>query len=356
MQRPLSGLSIVETASDDCPPAVRLALAFAGRLAADLGAAVTVIETENDATFADLPPMIGGTSAVRGFLMAGKTICRVPAAARRATAERAAANSRALLTDADDPSARNAASRGIRGLVSLAGGGHPAGQSNSEFTLMALGGLLDLLGDPAREPLKIAGSQLAYTAGMALFTGLVAAMLGKERETVRVNLLETAVWLNWKSVAAPSWGVPVPVRQGKAAEWQVIRCADGYLALVYRDPDWATLKALVADPVLEEPRFQKRIERKQHAGEVAAIVEKALMRYTRAQVRDIALARRLPIGPVWNLAELAQEPHSVARGMLQPVPGFDRPAPRLPVLWNGGALAPDAALPEPAQAAVAGGA
>ncbi len=157
-------------------------------------------------------------------------------------------------------------------------------------------------------------------------------------------------------MAAASWGVPVPGRLGRNAEWQVIRCADGYIALVYRDPDWPVLKALVADPALEEPRFEKRIERKRHAGEVAAIVERALMRFTRAEIRAIALARKLPIGPVWTLDELAEDAHTRARGLLQPLPGTARMAPRLPVLWNGEGFPPVAPAAEPAAFAEAGGA
>ena len=41
----------------------------------------------------------------------------------------------------------------------------------SELTLLALGGLLHMVGEPERKPLRLGGHQASYPAGLTAFTG-----------------------------------------------------------------------------------------------------------------------------------------------------------------------------------------
>ncbi len=61
----------------------------------------------------------------------------------------------------------------------------------SEFTVMALGGLLDMVGDPARAPLALGGHQAAYAAGLAAYTGIAAVLC---RPRVGGNIPPTPFW------------------------------------------------------------------------------------------------------------------------------------------------------------------
>src|SRR3546814_17646150 len=54
--------------------------------------------------------------------------------------------------------------------------------SSDLIDILAIEGLLDIIGDPTREPLKLGGHQCAYTAGLAAFTGLVAALARAARD------------------------------------------------------------------------------------------------------------------------------------------------------------------------------
>jgi crotonobetainyl-CoA:carnitine CoA-transferase CaiB-like acyl-CoA transferase len=238
----------------------------------------------------------------------------------------------------------------LRVSLSMLGRGAPASCPASEFTVMALAGVLDIVGDPARAPLRLGGHQAAYAAGLAAFTGMAAALgrkgndTGRARpETVHVSLLETAIWLNWKSVATAATGGKVPSRLGPAADWPVIRCADGWIALVYQDGDWPGIQALAGhDARLSDPELATVAGRLGRGAEIAAVVEEHLGGLTRAAIHALALARRLPLGPVYSLAELGEDRHLAARGFFAPgtETGSSPHMPRLPVLWNGAGFAP----------------
>jgi crotonobetainyl-CoA:carnitine CoA-transferase CaiB-like acyl-CoA transferase len=132
-------------------------------------------------------------------------------------------------------------------------------------------------------------------------------------------------------------------RQGRAAEWQVIRCADGWLALVYQEADWPGLCELVGSPALRAERFATIAGRRSHGQELAELIESGFVRYTRDEIRSLSLAKGLPLGPVWSLAELLEDRHYLSRGVFFPAMvagGAVGMMASLPVVWNGSRLEP----------------
>ena len=358
---PLADTRIVECVAPGCPLAVRLALAFAGRVACDLGAQVTVVQNTPD-PLETIPPLVAGRSALSQFLLAGKRIEKlnstqstlstptatpIPAAfptIPSATLARLCSGADAILSDRVIHDQIGAQLQTIWSIASLRGG-TDEGTPQSEFTLMAAGGLLDMVGEPDRSPLRLGGHQLAYSAGLALYAGLVTALCARDAggipDIVRVNLTDVAVWLNWKIVTLASWTDTPVSRRGSESEWRTVRCSDGWVALVYLEADWAVLREVIDDPRLREPRFSERTERRKNAGYINSIIEQAFAHLTRAQIRDLALEKRLPLGPVWSPAELASDPQNVAREFLRKVSaqsGETLLLPRLPLLWNGKAV------------------
>jgi CoA-transferase family III len=355
---PLAYTRIVECVAPGCPLAVRLALAFAGRVACDLGAQVTVVQNTPD-PLETIPPLVAGRSALSQFLLAGKrleklnstTPTQTPAATPTASPTMASAEllehcdgADAILSDRAIHEQIGAQLQTIWSIASLRGSPDD-GTAQSEFTLMAAGGLLDMVGEPDRSPLRLGGHQLAYSAGLALYAGLATALCAREAggipDIVRVNLTDVAVWLNWKIVTLASWTDTPVSRRGSESEWRTIRCSDGWVALVYLEADWAVLREVIDDQRLREPRFNDRAERRKNAGYINSIIEQAFAHLTRAQIRNLALEKRLPLGPVWSPAELASDPQNVAREFLRQVSaqsGETLLLPRLPLLWNGKAV------------------
>jgi crotonobetainyl-CoA:carnitine CoA-transferase CaiB-like acyl-CoA transferase len=246
---PLSGVTVVESFSPYCPLALRLAGALAGRIAADLGARVVLLETPEGDPLRKMPPMTrAGDNAVFAFLAAGKqSVSDRPTMARRLLGQ-----ADAVLADTERADLPAAAPTCV--LLSMLPQtdclDRGAAWPQSEFTVMALGGLLDVVGDPAHPPLRLGGHQLAYAAGLAVYAGLVSGLMRRlSPEVARVALMDGAVWLNWKSAASVACLGMLSTRTGRAAELPVLRCADGYVALVYQATDWAALCRLCDAPV-----------------------------------------------------------------------------------------------------------
>lgn len=356
MNSPLSGLTLVELNSPGCPLALRLSAALAARIAADLGAEVIKLEPADGDPTRALAPLIGDTGAAFAFLNAGKKSLRLPRDddGARDVARRLIARAELAVIDDAVPAwlGDGAQSRRAMSVLSMTAPGLAPARAQSEFTVMALGGLLDIVGDPAREPLRLGGYQLAYSAGLAAYAGLVAALCQAKGsgacEIARANLLDVAVWLNWKTLVAADAQQTPPRRAGKDAEWRALRCADGWVALVHRDADWPALRELGGDPRLDDEKFQTGSGRRRNARALSAILEPAFLRLTRREIRDLALKKRIPLGAVWSPSELERDPQMLAREFFRrvPVQGGAALIARLPVLWNGQAFAPGA-IPSP---------
>ena len=345
MSGPLHGIRIAEYPSAACPLSLRLAMSFAGRIAAGLGASVVKLGSREDDPVQAAGPRIGSSSALSIFLDQGKTYQAVGSDRNAVSALMAlGAAPDIVLCDAQAHiQLESLAQTSIRTVLSMFPVTSEANAcAATEFTVMALSGLLDLVGDPDREPLRMGGHQLAYACGLAAYSGSVAALCarqpGSAAEVIRVTLADVAVWLNWKVVAMASWSAAGRARLGRDAEWQVVRCADGWIALVFLEADWPVLRDFVNDPRLAEVRFNDRAERRRDARTVASIVEGVFLRYTRQELKALALAKRLPLGPVWNPIELEDDPQNRARSFFSRQPNAPQAPllmPRLPVLWNG---------------------
>jgi crotonobetainyl-CoA:carnitine CoA-transferase CaiB-like acyl-CoA transferase len=306
---PLFGKNVLEYAEEGTPPSICRAIALAGRLAVDLGADVRFLGAAMDALYEGAPAYLG--------------LGKQPASEINGVT--------ALLTS---PAGSNAAEAHAKVLISL----WPEGDGvrpSSAFTIMASSGLLDIVGEPKRSPLKLPGRQLDLSAGLAAFTAMSALMLGAKPGLARVSLYDVAVWLNWKNLVMAHLTGKSPSRKGRAGEWQTLRCKDGWIGLVYRESDWPAVKRLIGDPALDAPELEDRGERRRRAAWIADRAEAAFAKLTRDEIADFARRNRIPIGPVRSPTELLDDPQYAARDFFLETPAGAMP--RLPLLWNGDA-------------------
>lgn len=341
MITPLAGLSFVEAPRPDTPLALRLAMALTGRIAADLGANVTRIENPETEPLRAMDPFVSDSSVLYAFLNAGKRLSAPD------SADTLESEADVVLSADGHHLRRSNAKRQVQVRYATLGHHAPADTPASEFTVLAMSGLLNLVGEPDREPLRLGGHQVAYAAGLSAFAGAMGALAMPHSEVVNVSLLECAVWLNWKNVAngrLPGLQKPTS-RAGRAGDWPVIRCKDGWIALVYQPGDWGRLCAAAGNPPrLLDPELANPAGRAKHAEEIASLFEQAWRDKTRTELEAEFMRARLPLGAVWSPRELLHDEQYLARGFLQQVNVDDAGSiavlPRLPVLWNGSGFHP----------------
>ncbi len=342
---PLARFTIVEINEAGVPLPLRLAASLAGKIAADLGATVIKLEPKDGDPVRRLPPFLSPSSlphresALFHFLNTSKRSVRLD----RASLPDVLAKADACLFEEPATVAETARKSNATPIEIAA---FPSGMDGtvpfSEFTALALGGLLHMVGEPDRKPLKLAGHQASYAAGFAAFTGLTAALAaraaGRKAPAVRVSLAEVMQWVNWKAASGAEASGKSPGREGKGSEFQIVRCRDGYVAVVYTATQWPATRALIGDPRLEDRKFAVRAGRRENVAELYDILRPWFADKTRAEIQALAQAKGVPFGPIFSPAELLETEQYVTRGFLAKLGGWR--IPQLPVQWNGRSFAP----------------
>lgn len=291
---------------------------MAAKLCAAYGASVhRPCPPEGDPLAVAKPLLPDGRSALDVFLNGGKSALAGPYDAAIGTSE--------VL-------ARETESIPVKVRISTYAPAHDA--TATELSLLALSGLLGLVGKRGGPPARLAGHQLAYAAGLAAHTGLLAALLTGGEEQVDISLFDVAVWLNWKLPASLLMLGVAPERGNPRNHWVTMPARDGHIALVYQDKDWPALRAMVGDPRLENACFGSMMSRGQNWKRLIGILEPWFQARTRAEITTDAQSRRIPIGPVLFPQELLKDPQYVARGFL-----LSDGTPQLPLIWDGSRVA-----------------
>ena len=243
---------------------------------------------------------------------------------------------------ADDPRriVLTAAVRGHDGGSDLAGVGANvvsvvAGAGDNEATLFASSGLADLLGDPTSAPLVPHGEWAAGTVAYAVLgavASLQALAVRGATDVAVVDCVDALRWVNWKAPAMASVGAPV-TREGAAAEWPVLRCADGFVALVYTPRDWKAIGELVDEDRLREDRFRRYADRQANRAEYVSVIAEWAADKTKAELDELMYRATIPGAAVATPQDLLDDPTLVHRGVFVPhdVEGVEVPVPVAPV-------------------------
>lgn len=355
--QPLARFRIVEINDARVPLCLRLASSLAGKIAADLGAEVLKVEPPGGDPVRRAPPALpSGGSALFEFLNTSKRslLLDLQSEAGRTSLARLLDGADACLFE--EPASIAGLARTARAtpieIAAFPLEMDAAARPVSELAIQALGGLMHMIGEPDRKPLKLAGHQASYAAGLTAFTGLSAGLAardtGRRAPAVRVSLAEVMQWVNWKAASGAAASGVSPGREGKASEFQVVPCRDGHVAVVYTVTQWPATRDLIADPRLLDAKFATRAGRRQHIAQLYDIIRPWFADKTRAEIQKTAQARGVPFGPVFTPSELLEAEQYVARGFLAELSGHggDRLLmPQLPVQWNGRSFAPRPAPP-----------
>src|SRR3954468_10681796 len=184
---PLARFTIVEVNDRGVPLCLRLSASLAGKIAADLGATVLKVEPPGGDPVRRAPPLLPqGESALFQFLNTSKRslVLDLASEAGRASLAKLLGTADAVLFE-EPASIAPLARAGRATPIEIAAFPlemNAASRPASEFTLLALSGLLHMVGEPDRKPLRLGGHQASYAAGLTAFTGFTAAVAPRERQ------------------------------------------------------------------------------------------------------------------------------------------------------------------------------
>ncbi|OGA52974.1 MAG: hypothetical protein A3G24_24010, partial [Betaproteobacteria bacterium RIFCSPLOWO2_12_FULL_62_13] len=361
MGSPFAGIGVVELGAGS-------AIAYAGKLFADLGADVTRIETRGEEGAPGNDSAHAQANALGLYLNARKqNMATDPSAdAGRATLRGLLARSRVLLHGANERClaewglSPETIARDFPDLVVIAvtpfglkGGARcwPA----DDLTLQAIGGISIGIGLPGRSPLKLPGDQSAFQAGLAAAIAGAGALFLRGGAAIDVAAADVwAAFYTGVEVALAHFGRHKKRRAGQRVSGQpyprtIFRCKDGYFAIQCGESrHWQSFLGMIGRADLaRHPLFADRFKANDEHGDACdALIEPWFLSRTKDEILQQCLEHKIPGAPVYDIREVVEHPHLGGRNYF-----VDVDTQRCPVRLPGDPYAGLTRTASPAQAA-----
>jgi len=189
-----------------------------------------------------------------------------------------------------------------------------------EIVIQALSGLMDMTGDPAREPLQVGVPLAQYATGATVFAAALTAryhqVLTGEGQLVDISLLESLTAIMEHSPV--TWAYRRVVRKrtgnwGGPAAWGIYPCKDGHVGVISGlGESYQRFLDLVGPPLTDE-KFRPFGARAHYADEINAALFAWLTDKGREEVYHLAQAHRLPFSYVCDAQDVLRSPQLTAR-------------------------------------------
>jgi len=311
--------------------------AFCGRLLGQLGARVIKVEPPGGSVLRELPPLLpqavagdGPRSAPYVAVNAGKEVVTadLDSGAGREVLEPALAAGGLVIMSGPvtewagrglDP--RQLVARfpsAIIGRVTMFGEDGPyADLAGGELQAQALGGLMNMVGEPPREPLRIGGFPAQFAAGLALLSGFALALYRRHATgrggSFATSVLETVANIEWKGALSYQENGTI-VTRGSDGDPAILRTQDGFFAFFYLPSDWPKVLAIMDDARLESDDFATRQARDRNRPALLAIFNERASTMTKRDLYRKTQARDLPSGYMATMSDLLNSEQYRARG------------------------------------------
>lgn len=196
-----------------------------------------------------------------------------------------------------------------------------------DHTVQAASGIMSITGETGGPPARAGGQTCDIMGGTHFYSALVTALLGRERtgQGTRVeSAMIEAIYFNISSEYSHYHRTgQIPERRGDKSPGPVApygryQCSDGWVALIIvSEPQWKSLCRLIGrEELADDPAYEGNPNRHPKEEEINGMISD----WTRDQTRDEVFARmrdaRLPVAPVRDVAEVMNDRHLHARGML----------------------------------------
>ena len=352
--KPLAGMKVLEIGHSVAAP-------YAGMILGELGADVVKLENPGQGDYARGwgPPFLGDTAtAFHVFNRAKRGITADLAdEATRARVRRLILDEMDVVLHNLKPGAPDKLGLGAEGLlaekpslifcnIGAFGAQGPLNRLPGYDPLMqAFGGLMSILGEDGRPPVRVPVSVMDLGTGMWTVIGILAAHAERARTglggIVDTSLFETScAWMGLPIANYLASG-NVPRRAGSGVAeivpYQAFACQDGHLMIASgNDNLFRKLCGVLGQPALaDDPRFAKNAGRVENRGPIIDILSAALAGDTRAAWQAKLEAVGVPCGPVQTLDQVLAHPQTAALGILQTSPDGKLRTIGLPLSFDG---------------------
>lgn len=196
------------------------------------------------------------------------------------------------------------------------------------FDLIAQGmsGIMSVTGEPGGNPVKAGVPVSDLSSGLFCAIGILSALHARER-TGEGQRIDTSLWEGafaltiWETAELWSTGnVPQPLGSAHriSAPYQALRTRDGYVTVGGNsDRLYGRLCEAIGRPqLIEDPRFASNLDRMAHRPELVVELEAALTERTTAEWVETLLDAGVPAGPLHNVQQVVDDPHTQAREMV----------------------------------------
>jgi formyl-CoA transferase len=196
----------------------------------------------------------------------------------------------------------------------------------------SIGGLRYVVGDPDRPPVRTGISLGDSLAGMHAAMGALMAIYHRDvRGTGRGQVVDTAIYesvFNMMESLLPEYDMLGHVRERSGAKLPGIvptntyLCKDGKYVIIGGNGDsiFQRLMRTAGRPDLaDDPRLAQNPGRVAHEDEIDRAISAWTSQHTYDEVFAALDQAEVPTGPIYSIADIAKDPHYLARGMFEQV-------------------------------------
>ena len=198
-----------------------------------------------------------------------------------------------------------------------------------DLIAQAEGGVMSLTGEPDGSPVKVGLSFADITAGMNAFSGILLALLARQRtgegQLGDVSLLDCQVALLTYQAGIYFATGKSPERLGNKhpsiTPYETFEASDGHLIIACGNQGfWEKFCKLAAlESLLADDRFTTMKKRVENRAELTPLVTAAIKTRTRREWYELLDREGIPCGLIKNVAEVCTDPQVLARDMVVPL-------------------------------------
>jgi crotonobetainyl-CoA:carnitine CoA-transferase CaiB-like acyl-CoA transferase len=207
-----------------------------------------------------------------------------------------------------------------------------AGRAGYDFMVQGMAGIMDVTGEPGREPMKVGIAVVDLFTGVYAATGILAALrrrdLTGEGGHLDMALLDCGVAMLANQAMNQLAGKP-PTRLGNAhpniVPYQVFETADGHVIVaVGNDGQYRRFcEAIGADHLGTDPAWASNGERVRRRAELVPLIAPFVRAVGSADLLSRLEALGVPAGPINDVAAVFEDPQVIHRGLRLDLVGPD---------------------------------